>query len=104
MPKIAAGAPRDARRAVDAADGAFGAWSQALPPERQRVFLAATDILERRSDEVVGLLARRPAHFGAAAGDARGAFCGREGTCADPRPPRCGSRRRGQPPVAPTLN
>jgi acyl-CoA reductase-like NAD-dependent aldehyde dehydrogenase len=46
---------------VDAADGAFGAWSQALPPERQRVFLAATDILERRSDEVVGLLARRPA-------------------------------------------
>jgi acyl-CoA reductase-like NAD-dependent aldehyde dehydrogenase len=43
---------------VDAEDGAFGAWSLARPPERQRVFLAAADILERRSDGVVGLLAK----------------------------------------------
>jgi acyl-CoA reductase-like NAD-dependent aldehyde dehydrogenase len=57
MAKVAAGAAEDARRAVDAADGAFEAWSQALPAERQRIFLAAADILERRRDEVVGLLA-----------------------------------------------
>jgi hypothetical protein len=30
--------------------GPSGAWSQALPPERQRVFLTAADILERRAD------------------------------------------------------
>jgi acyl-CoA reductase-like NAD-dependent aldehyde dehydrogenase len=43
---------------VEAAAGAFPAWSQAPPAERQRIFLAAADILERRGDEVVGLLAR----------------------------------------------
>jgi hypothetical protein len=32
------------------AEGAFGAWSLARPPERQRVFLAAADVLGRRSD------------------------------------------------------
>jgi acyl-CoA reductase-like NAD-dependent aldehyde dehydrogenase len=42
---------------VDAAE-AFGGWSQAPPAQRQRVFLAAADILERRGEEVVGLLAR----------------------------------------------
>ena len=40
------------------AEAAFPAWSQTPPAERQRVFLAAADILERRGDEVVGLLAR----------------------------------------------
>jgi acyl-CoA reductase-like NAD-dependent aldehyde dehydrogenase len=55
---VAAGGREDARRAVEAAAGAFPAWSQAPPAERQRIFLAAADILERRSDEVVGLLAR----------------------------------------------
>jgi acyl-CoA reductase-like NAD-dependent aldehyde dehydrogenase len=55
---VAAGGREDARRAVEAAAGAFPAWSQAPPAERQRIFLAAADILERRGDEVVGLLAR----------------------------------------------
>ena len=55
---VAAGAREDARRAVEAAAEAFPTWSQSLPAERQRVFLAAADILERRTDEVVGLLAR----------------------------------------------
>jgi acyl-CoA reductase-like NAD-dependent aldehyde dehydrogenase len=55
---VAAGAREDARRAVEAAAGAFPGWSQAPPAQRQRVFLAAADILERRNDEVVALLAR----------------------------------------------
>jgi acyl-CoA reductase-like NAD-dependent aldehyde dehydrogenase len=55
---VPAGTREDARRAVEAAEAAFPAWSQTPPAERQRVFLAAADILERRSDEVVGLLAR----------------------------------------------
>ena len=54
---VAAGTREDARRAVEAAQAAFGAWSQTPPAERQRIFLAAADILERRSEEVVGLLA-----------------------------------------------
>jgi acyl-CoA reductase-like NAD-dependent aldehyde dehydrogenase len=57
LAKVAAGTGDDARRAVEAAQAAFGAWSQTPPAERQRIFLAAADILERRSDEVVGLLA-----------------------------------------------
>jgi acyl-CoA reductase-like NAD-dependent aldehyde dehydrogenase len=56
--RVAAGTRQDARRAVEAAQAAFPAWSQAPPAERQRVLLAAADILERRADEVVGLLAR----------------------------------------------
>src|SRR5829696_4289923 len=55
LAKVAAGTREDARRAVEAAQAAFGAWSQTPPAERQRIFLAAADILERRSDEVVGL-------------------------------------------------
>jgi acyl-CoA reductase-like NAD-dependent aldehyde dehydrogenase len=54
---VPAGTREDARRAVEAAEAAFPAWSQTPPAERQRVFLAAADILERRRDEVVGLLA-----------------------------------------------
>jgi acyl-CoA reductase-like NAD-dependent aldehyde dehydrogenase len=56
--RVAAGARDDARRAVEAAAQAFPGWSQTLPAERQRVFLAAADILESRRDEVVELLAR----------------------------------------------
>jgi aldehyde dehydrogenase (NAD+) len=55
---VAAGAREDARRAVEAAADAFPAWSQSPPAVRQQVFLKAADILERRNDEVVGLLAR----------------------------------------------
>ncbi len=55
---VAAGSREDARRAIDAAAEAFPAWSKSPPVARQQVFLKAADILERRGDEVVGLLAR----------------------------------------------
>ena len=56
--RVAAGDAEDARRAVGAAAAAFPAWAASPPAARQKVFLAAADILERRSDEAVGLLAR----------------------------------------------
>ena len=46
---VPAGTREDARRAIEAAAAAFPAWSQAPPAERQRVFLAAADILDRKS-------------------------------------------------------
>ena len=58
LAQVAAGTREDARRAIEAAAAAFPAWSQAPPAERQRVLLAAADILDRRADEVAGLLAR----------------------------------------------
>ena len=64
----AAGTREDARRAVEAAAAAFPAWSRTPPAERQRIFLAAADILERRGDEVVSHLIRETgAAFGFAA-------------------------------------
>jgi len=56
--RIAAGTRTDAARAVGAAVAAAPRWARAVPAERQRVFLAAADILERRRDEVVSWLAR----------------------------------------------
>jgi acyl-CoA reductase-like NAD-dependent aldehyde dehydrogenase len=55
---IPAGTREDAKRAVEAADKAFPAWSQAPPAERQRIFLKAADILESRAEEVGSWLAR----------------------------------------------
>ena len=40
---------RRAPRAIEAAAAAFPAWAATPPAERQRVFLAAADILERRT-------------------------------------------------------
>ncbi|HEY8406471.1 MAG TPA: aldehyde dehydrogenase family protein [Gaiellaceae bacterium] len=48
----------DAARAIEAAAAAFPAWAETPPAARQAVFLKAADILERRQDEVVSLLAR----------------------------------------------
>jgi acyl-CoA reductase-like NAD-dependent aldehyde dehydrogenase len=56
--RVPAGGREDARRAVEAAAGAFATWSQTPPAERQRIFLRAADLLESRQDEVVSLLAR----------------------------------------------
>jgi acyl-CoA reductase-like NAD-dependent aldehyde dehydrogenase len=56
--RVTAGTREDARRAVEAAAGAFPAWSQTPPEARQAIFLKAAEILERRGDEVVDLLAR----------------------------------------------
>jgi acyl-CoA reductase-like NAD-dependent aldehyde dehydrogenase len=50
--RVAAGGRDDARNAVAAASGAFEGWMQTPPAERQRVFLAAADILESRSEDV----------------------------------------------------
>jgi acyl-CoA reductase-like NAD-dependent aldehyde dehydrogenase len=55
---VPAGTREEAHRAVEAALDAFPQWSQTPPEARQLVFLRAADILERRRDEVVGLLER----------------------------------------------
>jgi acyl-CoA reductase-like NAD-dependent aldehyde dehydrogenase len=55
--EVAAGDAEDALAAVTAADAAFPAWSDSLPIERQQVLLRAADALDRRRDEVRGLLA-----------------------------------------------
>jgi acyl-CoA reductase-like NAD-dependent aldehyde dehydrogenase len=55
---VPAGTREDARRAIEAADEAFPAWSQSPPAERQRIFLKAADILESRAEEVASWLTR----------------------------------------------
>jgi acyl-CoA reductase-like NAD-dependent aldehyde dehydrogenase len=52
-----AGKRADAKRAVDAAVGAFPAWSSTLPAERQALFLKAADILAKKQEELVTILA-----------------------------------------------
>lgn len=47
----------DAQLAIDAADEAFPAWAAMGARERQALFLKAADILERRADEIVLLMA-----------------------------------------------
>jgi acyl-CoA reductase-like NAD-dependent aldehyde dehydrogenase len=54
---VAAATRQDARRAIEVASAAFPGWAATPPAARQRIFLAAADILERRRDEVVELLA-----------------------------------------------
>lgn len=55
--EIAAGTATEARRAVDAAQAAFPAWARLNPAERQRLFLKAADLIDRRADEIVALMA-----------------------------------------------
>ena len=55
--RVPSGKRADAKRAIDAAVAAFPAWSQTLPAERQALFLRAADILEKKRDEVVTILA-----------------------------------------------
>ena len=55
--KVPAGKASDAKTAVDAAQRAFPAWSHTLPAERQALFLKAADILEKKQDEIVSVLA-----------------------------------------------
>ena len=47
----------DARRAIDAAHRAFPAWAAMGARARQALFLKAADILERRADEIVPIMA-----------------------------------------------
>ena len=53
----AAGGADEAEAAVAAAAAAFPAWANMAPGERQRLFLKAADIVERRTEELVELMA-----------------------------------------------
>jgi acyl-CoA reductase-like NAD-dependent aldehyde dehydrogenase len=55
--EIAAGGRTEAEAAVAAAAAAFPAWAAMPPAERQRLFLRAADVTERRTDEIVRLMA-----------------------------------------------
>ena len=55
---IAAGGRAEAEAAVAAADAAFPAWAAMPPRERQQLFLKAADVLERRTKEIVGVMAQ----------------------------------------------
>jgi acyl-CoA reductase-like NAD-dependent aldehyde dehydrogenase len=55
--KIPASSELDAQRAIDAATQAFPAWAAMGARERQALFLKAADILIRRADEIVLLMA-----------------------------------------------
>ncbi|MDH4068059.1 MAG: aldehyde dehydrogenase family protein [Dehalococcoidia bacterium] len=54
--KLPSGKRGDARKACDAAAAAFPDWSHTPPAERQRFFLRAADILERRQQEIVNIV------------------------------------------------
>ncbi|MEU4442322.1 aldehyde dehydrogenase family protein [Actinosynnema sp. NPDC050801] len=62
---VAAGGVVDVRRAVEAADTAFGSWSALPPSARRAIVLRAADVLEARAAEAVALMA---AEVGAVAG------------------------------------
>lgn len=55
--RIPASGDADVQRAIEAADKAFPAWAAMVARERQALFLKAADILERRADEVVLIMA-----------------------------------------------
>src|SRR3954464_3165103 len=67
---VPAGDADDAVEAVDAAARAFPAGAEAPPAQRQRVFLTAADLLQRRAEEIRHLLA---VETGCGASVARGA-------------------------------
>lgn len=55
--QIASGGRAEAQAAVAAAAAAFPAWAATPPAERQRLFLKAADITERRLEDAVRLMA-----------------------------------------------
>ena len=55
--EIAAGGRNEAEAAVAAAHAAFPAWAALPPGERQRLFLKAADIVDRRLEDAVRLMA-----------------------------------------------
>ena len=55
--RVPSGKRADAKRAIEAAAAAFPSWSHGLPAERQALFLRAADILEKRRDDIVTILA-----------------------------------------------
>ncbi|MDP5183646.1 aldehyde dehydrogenase family protein [Blastococcus sp. BMG 814] len=64
---VAAGDGEDTRRAIEAAHEAFPGWAAVVPAQRQRVFLHAAEVVERRRDEILLALALETGcgiHFG----------------------------------------
>ncbi|SFR92715.1 Acyl-CoA reductase [Microbacterium sp. cf046] len=55
--EAAAGSTADMRAAIDAASAAFPAWADLAPGARQQLFLRAADIVDRRHEELVQLMA-----------------------------------------------
>jgi acyl-CoA reductase-like NAD-dependent aldehyde dehydrogenase len=55
--EVAAGGRKEAEAAVAAAHAAFPAWAALPPGERQRLFLKAADIVDRRLEDAVRLMA-----------------------------------------------
>ena len=55
--EVAAGGRIEAEAAVAAADAAFPAWAAMAPRDRQRLFLKAADIVEKRAKDIVNVMA-----------------------------------------------
>lgn len=56
--RIPASGAADAKRAIEAAEKAFPAWAKVGARARQALFLKAADIVERRADELVSIMAQ----------------------------------------------
>ncbi|MEA2154059.1 MAG: hypothetical protein QOE11_199 [Solirubrobacteraceae bacterium] len=54
--EAAAGGRADARRAVDAAQAAFGEWSRTAPGQRRALLSRAADLLLERAPEIAGVM------------------------------------------------
>jgi acyl-CoA reductase-like NAD-dependent aldehyde dehydrogenase len=54
---VAAGGRAECQAAVEAAAAAYPGWAATPPAERQRLFLKAAEITERRMDEIVPIMA-----------------------------------------------
>ena len=65
---IAAGGRAEAEAAIAAAHAAFPGWAATPPSERQRLFLKAADIVERRRQDIVQVMAVEAGTGGAFAG------------------------------------
>jgi len=55
--RVPASARADAAQAVSSAAAAFPNWAGTPPRERQRLFLRAAEIVERRRDDLISLMA-----------------------------------------------
>lgn len=55
--RVPASSRPDAARAVDSAAAAFPAWAATPPGKRQRLFLRAAEIVERRRDDLISIMA-----------------------------------------------
>jgi len=66
--QVAAGGRAEAEAAIAAAHAAFPGWAATSPSERQRLFLKAADIVERRRQEIVDVMAVETGSVGVYAG------------------------------------